>query len=380
MGKNIRRAMALLMSLAMVVCLAPGVFAASFNETDNCKLTVNVNKNASNVKVDLYKVADAEIDVGYIKYTNTSLFDYKVNTAIKSEVVLGHMSRDEWLKMADRLGSEVSKEEFNAQGLAVEGTNVWLGKEAVLLPDGSVKSVTYNGLKRGLYLVTMESSNYNISPTLVCVPCEKVGDDWKSEVTINVKASSKGGDGGDKYIIKDISVIKKWVGDSAEDRPESITITLRKNGQVFRTITLDKENNWSWTEKKVSLKSSDKLTIDEESVPEGYVFTSSGSGTYALEAINTKTTDIPEEDPPLDPNPPGGDTPGSDTPPTDIPDSDVPLNPGETPDGTPGGDAAAKLPQTGQLWWPVPILAVAGILMFTIGWTRSRREDADSEA
>mgnify|MGYP002563489329 CR=1 FL=1 len=37
-----------------------------------------------------------------------------------------------------------------------------------------------------------------------------------------------------------------------------------------------------------------------------------------------------------------------------------------------------KLPQTGMLWWPVPVLACGGISLFFAGWARRRRqEDSD---
>jgi LPXTG-motif cell wall-anchored protein len=39
---------------------------------------------------------------------------------------------------------------------------------------------------------------------------------------------------------------------------------------------------------------------------------------------------------------------------------------------------AAKLPQTGQLNWPVPVLAMAGFLLMALGY-RLRREDKDAE-
>lgn len=35
---------------------------------------------------------------------------------------------------------------------------------------------------------------------------------------------------------------------------------------------------------------------------------------------------------------------------------------------------AALLPQTGQLWWPVPLLAMAGILFVMIGWMKRKDE------
>lgn len=38
----------------------------------------------------------------------------------------------------------------------------------------------------------------------------------------------------------------------------------------------------------------------------------------------------------------------------------------------PGG---SKLPQTGQLWWPVPLLAVAGIFFALLGWMVKRNHE-----
>ena len=46
--------------------------------------------------------------------------------------------------------------------------------------------------------------------------------------------------------------------------------------------------------------------------------------------------------------------------------------PPSTPPGTPGKPGKPSLPKTGQLWWPVPILALAGILFFGYGRIRSR--------
>lgn len=45
--------------------------------------------------------------------------------------------------------------------------------------------------------------------------------------------------------------------------------------------------------------------------------------------------------------------------------------PDKTPSKTPSG---SKLPQTGQLWWPVPILAGCGIFLILLGIWMSRRE------
>lgn len=44
--------------------------------------------------------------------------------------------------------------------------------------------------------------------------------------------------------------------------------------------------------------------------------------------------------------------------------------------GNPGGAGTIeKLPQTGQLWWPVPLLCLGGIVFVMIGWQLVRREE-----
>ena len=42
----------------------------------------------------------------------------------------------------------------------------------------------------------------------------------------------------------------------------------------------------------------------------------------------------------------------------------------------PSGSGGKKLPQTGQLWWPVPVLACAGLGCIAVGLFR-RREAGD---
>ena len=57
-----------------------------------------------------------------------------------------------------------------------------------------------------------------------------------------------------------------------------------------------------------------------------------------------------------------GDTP--DEPEVEIPEEDVPL---------------AELPQTGLLQWPVPLMALAGVVVFFVGYMTDRKAKRDSE-
>jgi len=77
----------------------------------------------------------------------------------------------------------------------------------------------------------------------------------------------------------------------------------------------------------------------------------------------------PDPDPDPDPGPGGGgeiiipgDTP--DEPEVEIPEEDVPL---------------AELPQTGLLQWPVPLMALAGVVVFFVGYMTDRKAKRDSE-
>ncbi|MCI8601741.1 MAG: doubled motif LPXTG anchor domain-containing protein [Oscillospiraceae bacterium] len=120
-----------------------------------------------------------------------------------------------------------------------------------------------------------------------------------------------------------VSVNKVWVGDTAANRPASITVNLLRNGEVYDTVTLSAGNGWhaSWN----NLDGDSRWSVEEADVPEGYI--SSVRGTSAFTITNTFTT-TGEEEP--EEEVPENDTPLSDLPPeTAIPETEVPL--AETP-------------------------------------------------
>ena len=97
---------------------------------------------------------------------------------------------------------------------------------------------------------------------------------------------------------------------------------------------------------------------------------------YDVDATPKVGATIPETpDTPDTPDVP--DTP--DTPDTpDLPEQpdtpDTPVSPG-TPDNpvSPSNPDKPVLPQTGQLNWPVPVLACSGVLLFAAGWVLNRQ-------
>ncbi len=59
-------------------------------------------------------------------------------------------------------------------------------------------------------------------------------------------------------------------------------------------------------------------------------------------------------------------------PKTDL-ERDVTTKPTTSPTTKPASSSGGKLPQTGQLWWPVPVLACGGLGCIVVGLIRKRR-------
>ena len=409
--KHFRRVLALVTALTVAIGLTvPAAYAASdFNSYNTGTIEVNIGDKVpvkEKITVNLYKVATAEVGKnGYIKYTKTAPFDpgygpeipdvdpnvdsknYKENEYGVGNVSLDSTTDDTWIARAKTLAGYTKKDGFNDR--AKETKNYWTdtaeANDSVKFGFGEEK------LEKGLYLITVDpvtsgGKTYTFSPVLRCLPSLDNNNEWNPNQKINypsskIEETSNGGGGGGNST-KSITVLKIWKDEGQKsDRPDSVTVELLRDGEVYASQELSESNNWkhtwtglkgnSWVVNEVGAPS-DKYTVLTEA--EGNTFT----------VTNTHTTDIDEPDTPLDPGPGGDPGTGGDIPPTNIDDPDVPLDPGRTPGDNatnikdPASPAnAAKLPQTGQLWWPVPILAVAGIAFFSIGWLRSRKDESE---
>ena len=168
-------------------------------------------------------------------------------------------------------------------------------------------SVTFDNLELGLYLVIQEVSQPGetiVNPFLVSVPMQDSRGEWDYDVDASPKAET--------YELMDVSVRKVWNdGGSASGRPSAVTVYLYDGAALVDTVTLNSTGGWSHTWK--GLKKSDGYTVKEEKIS-GYQDSYSQSG-------NTFTI-------------------------TNTP----------------------KLAQTGQLNWPIPLLAGGGVMLFAIGW------------
>jgi hypothetical protein len=108
-----------------------------------------------------------------------------------------------------------------------------------------------------------------------------------------------------------VTVKKIWNTDSSTPLPNSVTVQLLHYEELVQTAILSKENDWQLT--YTGLPESDGYSIKEVNIPKGFTATYKRNG-YVFTVTNTST-----------------------------------------------------LIQTGQLMWPIPVLAVSGILLIAAG-------------
>lgn len=249
--------------------------------------------------------------------------------------------------------------------------------------------IKFDGLEDGVYLLcgkkTKLSSTKINAPVPVIIELPYKDENGFNNRVLRVQPKSEEWDTDEEdvdYI--NISVLKKW-NDDEKDRPDSITVKLLKDNEVYKTVELSKDNNWRYVWKDADLSAD--WGIIEDPVPDGYTvdINKTVNGDYYFLITNTKipvTPDNPNNpdnpDTPDKPNEPvNPDNPVNPDKPSE-PETDNPENKPENNSETPETNGE-KLPQTGQLWWPVPLLSGIGLVLLLIGIKLSERNTNDEK-
>lgn len=325
LNKNIRT---LLLTLLVALMLLPtqALAARPIDVHHESSLRVQVTPDGMpqvGVEMRLYQVAVVSREC---LFTLTGEFeDYAVS--------LNDNDSDSWRELATTLEGYVRTDKL-------EPTQV--------VETGEDGIAAFEHLATGLYLVVADrwyvsaDSYYIPSPILVSLPSLDTEDKWVYDITVNAKLTAGWIPPVTEYA--EISVLKIWQDEGSDKRPVQIEAELYNNDQLVDTVTLSKENNWQHTWTK--LDPNGVWIVREKDVSEGYTVSVEKQGTRF---VLTNTLEQPPEDP---------DDP--DTPP------DEPDTPPDEP----------ELPQTGVLWWPVPVLMAAGLFFLLVGAIRQRRDDA----
>lgn len=330
--KKHKRLISLLLTLLAVVMLLPvHAFAAGrIDPNINVSLTISCYDHKiplTGARFHIYLVATVD---EYGELTTTEPFrQFRVDIRGKDDKA--------WRTIASTLEGYVLRDQIPPTDSAVTDSE----GSACFPTQGKV-------LTQGLYLVLGDrhvqgNHRYDPTPFMVMLPSQDLErNTWNYAVTANAKFDiSEIPDRPDKPDTVTLQVLKSWKDtDHEETRPKEVIVQLLKDGVVYDTVTLRHDNNWRYRWRSLDAKY--KWTVVEKEV-DGYTVEITREGDTFL-ITNTYSEDIPDEPTPIGPGTP-----------------DKPTEP-EKP----------SLPQTGQLWWPVPVLIAAGLLSIVIGLIRRR--------
>ena len=311
--KSSKKGLALLLLCLFVLSMLPLPSFAENEVDENRDITVSVTYPVNDVEFRLYKIAELSAD----GLTATMTGDFADST--KYPVSFGEISSEEFYRVGNTLLGYIHVEQPAPLMTAsvTEGKAYFEGDETV-------------SLKPGVYLLdcdtAIEENNcYTPDVMVFCAPSKL---ERSSPMIYDVEITGK-------YSVTPVTekdqleITKVWVDDNTDIRPKSVTVDLLKDGVAVDTVTLSDDNKWTycWND----LEGGHNWTVVERNVSEDYTVTIKSANRYQTVIENKYNV-----------------------PPTPTPPPDV--------------------PQTGMLWWPVPMLILAGLILFVVGILKQRRE------
>lgn len=307
---------------------------------------------------------------------------------------VGSRSGDEFILEGEFADYPVVIDDFTAEAMNL--TAKTLENYAVLdkltpMASGETNengTLTFDALQEGLYLVsgqilTIGNTTYVPSTILFEIGEEGASYDLNAYPKIIYRTNSA--------MVTNYAVKKIWefsINNEVE-LPEEITIEVYCDRELYDTVVLSEENNWthSWMGEEDC-----EWRVKEINLPEGctvkYDF---GETQYAI--VNTIGDNYVE--PPTTPTTTTTTTTtttgtGSTDITTTTTITDTTTESQSTASTTGGATTTAAatttttvpgLPQTGQLWWPVPVLGVSGLVLIAFGlrMNSERKKDNSDE-
>ncbi|MBO7251561.1 MAG: Cna B-type domain-containing protein [Oscillospiraceae bacterium] len=295
------------MLLCLMVLLKPVTADAitPLDPTRNCSLNIHYGAegaNFSGVTVQIYRVAAASPDGTFDLIEPFSGYPVNIHSIT---------SQQEWRDTAATLVSYITAERVPATAQAV--TN-----EAGI--------AAFPQLKTGLYLV-LGSSHTNLERTywfedfLIYLPTPLNGGE-SFDYDMDAKPKPTGVTVYDQYTVR-----KLWKDSgNSGNRPREIYVDIFKNGELYETVTLNANNQWTYTWHTGSV--GDRWTVLERDIPNGYTVT---VGTQDNVFTITNSRNTPPSAPP-------------------------------------------KTGDTFPIWSCICVLAASGILLILLGLSQKRRK------
>ncbi len=223
----------------------------------------------------------------------------------------------------------------------------------------------FTDLERGIYLIIGENFDkegmvYRFESSIVSLPYTENGtDNWNLDVKVKYEKEVY------EYEEIEIKVLKVWLKNHLGNKNPEVTIQLLRNWKVYDTVVLNDENDWKHKWEKLDNRYF--WCVVEAGVARGFFVDIDLEGNMHT-VSNTGNMEYP-----TDPTTPTEPT----QPVTTAPTSTTPTSGTEPtqPKTTVKDDDSSKdfLPQTGQLNWPIPVLACVGALFIILGIALMRK-------
>ena len=306
--------------LVMALMIPGRAFAENTaNAGKELRLTVhfeNEGKPVSGIEFSLYLVATGNSSS---KLTLTKQFS-------SYPVKLPSGTSGDWYSIASTLEGYVLWDKLKPLC-----TSVTIQEGYAAFPTGGKKLV------QGCYLIlakpfTRDGLYFEPAPILVMLP--ETDPESKEPIYDGiVEAKFSVTEAGDEPAPVSLQVLKCW-NDKEYDkkRPSNVVVQLLKNGEIYDEVTLNEDNNWRHTWKE--LEGNTRYNIVEKDISDYTVEVVRDGEVFVVS--NTYSGKLPE-------NPKPGNT--------------------------------GSLPQTGQLWWPVPVLVALGLLLIVAGLLRRKGKE-----
>ncbi len=304
------------------------MFSLSVNASEKKNCSINIECGKQNMQWFLYRIGDAMAD-GSIGYDE--LFS-------KYSLPEGPVSKEEIKDLTFTFETYVNRNGFypDQSGVADES-----GRVSFTVDEGWYIAVPGK--------LRTDQKVYGSSSLLVCVSSLEIySEDWGEEVTVFPKIEEYPSGQLQKVVVIRFS----WDSGNPPSKGP-IIVSVYQDGIKKEEIILDSSNDWIHVFTDIPYDS--EWTAVQENTPED------------------KTTVYRKE-------------PGYH--PVDVVEVITIENHGRSPISqqvtTPAissenNTVSEKLPQTGQLWWPVPWLSVSGILIFSLGYIKEKRRHDHEE-
>lgn len=237
-------------------------------------------------------------------------------------------------------------------------------------------ALCFEGMSKGLYLLSGKSKmigdkRYIPSAVLVDLSDKETNLDFMTYPKFRVRKMPSSEN--EMYTVQ-----KVWLHDEEypDDRSTELTVAIYRDAQLEEEVKLNEQNNWTyqwtgsvaseWRVKEVEVPGN--YTVIYRANDTQYVILNSHStvrSSMVTPLVTTEiTTSLETEISSLS----SSSQSKTETFPMTISSDSGSRN------SSGGGSSGRKLPQTGQLWWPVPLLIGGGLICIVIGWRMHQKK------